>query len=72
MGMLEESLPKIVGKALKEEDKTTRDLVKVLLNVVYSSQEKSNPKTVVQKTLDDEIEKRISAGLIRIDDLEEE
>ncbi len=71
MGQLEENLPKLAKQALKDEDKVTRGLVNVLLNQVYSGQHRSNLKTIVQSALDSEIEKYISAGIIDIDDLEE-
>lgn len=71
MGQLEENLPKLAKLALKDEDKITRGLVNVLLNQVYSGQHRSNLKTIVQSALDSEIEKYISAGIIDIDDLEE-
>ena len=71
MGQLEENLPKVAKQALKDEDKVTRGLVNVLLNQVYSGQHRSNLKTIVQSVLDSEIEKYISAGIIDIDDLEE-
>lgn len=71
MGQLEENLPKLAKQALKDEDKITRGLVNVLLNQVYSGQHRSNLKTIVQSALDSEIEKYISAGIIDIDDLEE-
>ncbi len=71
MGQLEENLPKLAKQALKNEDKVTRGLVNVLLNQVYSGQHRSNLKTIVQSALDSEIEKYISAGIIDIDDLEE-
>lgn len=72
MGMLEESLPKLAKEALKGEDKITRGLVNVLLRQVYAGQYKSNLRTIVQNVLDDEIDKGISAGIINIDDLEED
>ncbi|MBS7256894.1 MAG: hypothetical protein KIG63_00415 [Methanobrevibacter sp.] len=71
MGQLEENLPKLAKQVLKDEDKVTRELVNVLLNQVYSGQHRSNLKTIVQSALDSEIEKYISAGIIDIDDLEE-
>ncbi len=71
MGQLEENLPKLAKQALKDEDKVTRGLVNILLNQVYSGQHRSNLKTIVQSALDSEIEKYISAGIIDIDDLEE-
>ncbi len=71
MGKLEENLPKLAKKALKEEDDVTRGLVNVLLNQVYSGQHKTNLKTIVQTALDNEIEKNIDAGIININNLEE-
>lgn len=71
MGQLEENLPKLAKQALKDEDNVTRGLVNVLLNQVYSGQHRSNLKTIVQSALDSEIDKYISAGIIDIDDLEE-
>ena len=71
MGQLEENLPKLAKQVLKDEDKVTRELVNVLLNQVYSGQHRSNLKTIVQSALDSEMEKYISAGIIDIDDLEE-
>lgn len=71
MGQLEENLPKLAKQALKDEDKVTRGLVNVLLNQVYSGQHRSNLKTIVQSALDSEIDKYISAGIIDIDNLEE-
>ena len=71
MGILEDNLPKLAQQALKDEDKVTRGLVNVLLKQVYAGQNKSNLKTVVQNSLDNEIDKYISAGLIDADNLEE-
>ena len=72
MGNLEESLPKLAKEALKDEDDVTRGLVNVLLQQVYAGQYKSNLRTIVQNVLDDEIDKYISAGIVDIDDLEED
>lgn len=72
MGNLEESLPKLAKEALKDEDDVTRGLVNVLLQQVYVGQYKSNLRTIVQNILDDEIDKYISAGIVDIDDLEED
>ncbi|MBQ5471887.1 MAG: hypothetical protein IIT58_07790 [Treponema sp.] len=72
MGNLEESLPKLAKEALKDEDDVTRGLVNVLLQQVYAGQYKSNLRTIVQNILDDEIDKYISAGIVDIDDLEED
>ena len=71
MGQLEEKLAKLGKEALRDEDRVRRGLVNVLLNQVYSGQHRSNLKTIVQSALDSEIEKYISAGIIDIDDLEE-
>lgn len=68
MGNLEKTLPKIVGKSLKDEDETTRRLVNVLLAQVFANQNKSGLKNIVTNVLDTEINNAISAGLINIDD----
>ena len=72
MEKLEESLPKLAKEALKGEDDITRGLVNLLLQQVYSGQHKSDLRQVAHKVLDTEIEKYISAGIVDIDDLEEE
>lgn len=72
MEKLEESLPKLAKEALKDEDDVTRNLVTVLLQQVYACQYKSNLRAIVQNVLDAEIDKSISAGIIDIDDLEED
>ena len=72
MEKLEESLPKLAKEALKDEDDVTRNLVTVLLQQVYAGQYKSNLRAIVQNVLDAEIDKSISAGIIDIDDLEED
>ncbi len=64
MGKLESTLPKIVKQALHDEDDATRDLVNVLLNQIYHG--KSQSRTAVAKTLDDEIEKLVEIGKIDI------
>lgn len=71
MGTLDENLPKLAQQALKDEDKITRGLINVLLNQVYTGQHRTNLKSIVQSSLDSEIERYISAGMIDIDSLEE-
>ena len=72
MGVLEKNLPKIVRTALKEEDDVTRGLVNVLLNQVFTGQNKSSLRQIVINTLDSEIDKSIDAGFIDLDSMSEE
>lgn len=72
MGSLENSLPKIVKTALKEEDKVTRRLVDVLLNQVFTRQSKTNLKQTIISALDTEIDNSIDSGLIDIDNIGED
>lgn len=69
MGKLENDLPKIVQQALKNEDDVTRFLVNTLLKQIYKKHNQGNIKTVVAKTLDDELDKLIQSGAIDIDNL---
>lgn len=70
MGTLEKDLPKIVTEALHDEDKTTRNLVNVLLNGVRLSRN-SDDYTRIKRILDDELDKQIETGLIDEQILEE-
>lgn len=72
MGMLEESLPKIVKQALKEEDDVTKRLVNVLLQQVYTRQESSTLRQIVINALDGEIQNQLDAGLIDLSILQGE
>lgn len=72
MGSLENSLPKIVKTALKDEDKITQGLVNVLLNQVFTRQSKTNLRQTVISALDTEIDNSIDAGLIDIEKLGED
>lgn len=67
MGKLENDLPKIVQQALKNEDDVTHVLVNTLLKQIYKKHNQGNIKTVVAKTLDDELDKLIQLGAIDID-----
>lgn len=67
MGKLENDLPKIVQQALKNEDDVTHVLVNTLLKQIYKKHNQGNIKTVVAKTLDDELDKLIQSGAIDID-----
>lgn len=69
MGKLENDLPKIVQQALKNEDDVTHVLVNTLLKQIYKKHNQGNIKTVVAKTLDDELDKLIQSGAIDIDNL---
>ena len=69
MGKLENDLPKIVQQALKNEDDVTHALVNTLLKQIYKKHNQGNIKTVVAKTLDDELDKLIQSGAIDIDNL---
>ena len=69
MGKLENDLPKIVQQALKNEDDITHVLVNTLLKQIYKKHNQGNIKTVVAKTLDDELDKLIQSGAIDIDNL---
>lgn len=57
MDKLQKTLPNIIKQALCDEDETTRSMVLVLLNEVYASSGKRDPKQVAQRALDDYIEK---------------
>ena len=57
MDKLQKTLPNIIKQALCDEDETTRSMVLVLLNEVYASSGKRDPKHVAQRALDDYIEK---------------
>ena len=67
MGKLENDLPEIVQQALKNEDDVTNVLVNTLLKQIYKKHNQGNIKTVVAKTLDDELDKLIQSGAIDID-----
>lgn len=69
MGKLENDLPKIVQQALKNEDDVTHALVNTLLKQIYKKHNQGNIKTVVAKTLDDELDKLIQSGVIDINNL---
>ena len=69
MGKLENDLPKIVQQALKNEDDVTHVLVNTLLKQIYKKHNQGDIKTVVAKTLDDELDKLIQSGAIDIDNL---
>lgn len=69
MGKLENDLPKIVQQALKNEDDVTHVLVNTLLKQIYKKHNQGNIKTVVAKTLDDELDKLIQSGAIDVDNL---
>lgn len=69
MGKLENDLPEIVQQALKNEDDVTHVLVNTLLKQIYKKHNQGNIKTVVAKTLDDELDKLIQSGAIDIDNL---
>lgn len=68
MGNLRDDLPEIVKKALKEEDKVTKGLVKTLLQQVMINQNKGDSYPIIKRVLDDEIDKSITAGFIDIND----
>ena len=70
MGNLKDDLPEIVKKALKEEDKVTKGLVKTLLQQVMINQNKGDSYPIIKRILDDEIDKSITAGFIDINDFE--
>ena len=69
MGKLENDLPKIVQQALKNDDDVTHTLVNTLLKQIYKKHNQGNIKTVVAKTLDDELDKLIQSGVIDIGNL---
>ena len=57
MDNLQKSLPNIIKQALSGKDETTRNMVLVLLNEVYASSGKRDPRLVAQRALDDYLEK---------------
>ena len=69
MGKLQNDSQKIVQQALKNEDDVTHGLVNTLLKQIYKKHNQGNIKTVVAKTLDDELDKLIQSGAIDIDNL---
>lgn len=70
MGNLRDDLPEIVKKALKEEDKVTKGLVKTLLQQVMINQNKGDSYPIIKRILDDEMDKLITVGFIDINDFQ--
>lgn len=64
MGTLEEKLPTIVKKTLKEEDEVTRILVNTLLHQTIANKHKLSKQKITQQALEDEIAKCISTGKV--------
>lgn len=68
MAQLQENLTKMITDLLKDEDKTVKELVLLLLGITMNKQKNVNAEITAKTALETEIKKMIASGILDCDD----